>query len=64
MDILSKDTLALLRDTDLRKAIEEVLKAKIEDTQSSTQVVTVQRPTPDNSDAQHEPTEVTVRRIA
>jgi hypothetical protein len=64
MDILSKDTLALLRDTDLRKAIEEVLNAKTEDTRSSTQVVNVQRDTPDNSDAHCEPTQVTVRRIA
>jgi len=62
MDILSKDTLTLLRDADLRKAVEEVLTS--EDSASSTKTVTVQKIESSSSAPRQEPTEVTIRRVS
>jgi hypothetical protein len=62
MEILSKDTLTLLRNADVRKALEEALN---DNRESSTRVVTVQRERDlDRPDAHQESTEITVRRIA
>ena len=60
MDILSPDTLALLLDENLRKAVDELLGTKDGDQKT----VTVTRKTDDSAGGTKKPTEVTVRRVA